>query len=392
MTDRLGELSAAGVAIWLDDLSRTRLSSGGLDQLRREKHLVGVTSNPTIFAKALSDADEYDWQLKDLAIRGVDVEEAVRMLTTYDVRWACDVMRPAYDASAGVDGRVSIEVDPRLAHETEKTVAEAGALWWLIDRPNLFIKIPATEAGLPAITATLAEGISVNVTLIFGLDRYSQVMEAFLAGLEQAKANGHDLSKIGSVASFFVSRVDTEVDKRLEKIGSDQAKALRGKAAIANAKLAYERYGEVFSSDRWQALADAGAHPQRPLWASTSTKNPDYRDVIYVEELIAPGTVNTMPEPVIHAYGDHGETRGDTITGSYDEARQVFADLASVGVDMADVIAVLEREGVEKFEASWLELLDGVRKSLAAAGRGTGHPGAAARNNAQAAEQAGGNA
>ncbi|WP_346539477.1 transaldolase [Micromonospora sp. DPT] len=392
MTDRLSELSAAGVAIWLDDLSRTRLSTGGLDQLRREKQLVGVTSNPTIFAKALSDADEYNWQLKDLAIRGVDVEESVRMLTTYDVRWACDVMRPAYDASAGVDGRVSIEVDPRLAHESEKTVAEAGALWWLIDRPNLFIKIPATEAGLPAITATLAQGISVNVTLIFGLDRYSQVMEAFLAGLEQAKANGHDLSKIGSVASFFVSRVDTEVDKRLEKIGSDAAKALRGKAAVANARLAYERYGKVFSSDRWQALADAGAHPQRPLWASTSTKNPDYRDVIYVEELIAPGTVNTMPESVIHAYADHGETRSDTITGAYDEARKVFTDLESVGVDMSDVIATLEREGVEKFEASWLELLDGVRKSLTAAAKGTGAPNKAAKSSAQAAEQAGGNA
>ncbi|WP_446210540.1 transaldolase [Micromonospora sp. IBSANI012] len=392
MTDRLGELSAAGVAIWLDDLSRVRLSSGGLDQLRREKHLVGVTSNPTIFAKALSDADEYNWQLKDLATRGLEVEEAVRLLTTYDVRWACDVMRPAHDASAGVDGRVSIEVDPRLAHETEKTVAEAKGLWWLIDRPNLFIKIPATEAGLPAITATLAEGISVNVTLIFGLDRYSQVMEAFLAGLEQAKANGHDLSKIGSVASFFVSRVDSEVDKRLEKIGSDEAKALRGKAAVANARLAYERYGKVFSSDRWQALADAGAHPQRPLWASTSTKNPDYRDVIYVEELIAPGTVNTMPESVIHAYADHGETRGDTITGAYDEARKVFTDLESVGVDMSDVIVTLEREGVEKFAASWLELLDGVHKSLTAAAQGTGAPNKAAKGSAQAAEQAGGNA
>ncbi|MER7460561.1 transaldolase [Micromonospora sp. NPDC126480] len=392
MTDRLGELTAAGVAVWLDDLSRVRLSSGGLDQLRREKHLVGVTTNPTIFAKALSDADEYDWQLRDLATRGVDVEEAVRNLTAYDVRWACDVMRPAYDATAGVDGRVSLEVDPRLAYETEKTVAEAKALWWLVDRPNLFIKIPATEAGLPAITAALAEGISVNVTLIFGLDRYSQVMEAFLAGLEQAKANGHDLSKIGSVASFFVSRVDTEVDKRLEKIGSDQARALLGRAAVANARLAYERYGEVFSSARWQALADAGAHPQRPLWASTSTKNPDYRDVIYVEELIAPGTVNTMPESVIDAYAEHGETRADTVTGAYDDARQVFADLASVGVDMTDVIETLEREGVEKFETSWNELLDGVRKSLAAAGRGIGHPGDAAKPNAQAAEQAGGNA
>ncbi|MEW1588889.1 transaldolase [Micromonospora vinacea] len=390
MTDKLNELTAAGVAVWLDDLSRVRLSSGGLDQLRREKHVAGVTTNPTIFAKALSDADEYNWQLHDLAIRGVDVEEAVRMLTTYDVRWACDVMRPSYDGSAGVDGRVSIEVDPRSAHNADKTVAEAKALWWLVDRPNLFIKIPATEEGLSAITDTLAEGISVNVTLIFGLDRYSAVMEAFLAGLEQAKANGHDLSTIGSVASFFVSRVDSEVDKRLEKIGSDQAKALKGKAAVANAQLAYERYTEVFSSDRWKALEAAGAHPQRPLWASTSTKNPDYRDVIYVEELIAPGTVNTMPESVIHAYADHGETRGDTVTGAYDAARKVFADLESVGVDMADVIATLEREGVEKFEASWQELLDGVSKSLAAAGSGKGAPNKAAKGNAKAAEKAGG--
>ncbi|MEU7772912.1 transaldolase [Micromonospora taraxaci] len=390
MTDKLNELTAAGVAVWLDDLSRVRLSSGGLDQLRREKHVAGVTTNPTIFAKALSDADEYNWQLRDLATRGVDVEEAVRMLTTYDVRWACDVMRPSYDGSDGIDGRVSIEVDPRSAHDADKTVAEAKALWWLVDRPNLYIKIPATEEGLSAITDTLAEGISVNVTLIFGLDRYSAVMEAFLAGLEQAKANGHDLSKIGSVASFFVSRVDSEVDKRLEKVGSDQAKALKGKAAVANAQLAYERYTEVFSSDRWKALAAAGAHPQRPLWASTSTKNPDYRDVIYVEELIAAGTVNTMPESVIHAYADHGETRGDTVTGSYDAARKVFADLESVGVDMADVIATLEREGVEKFEASWQELLDGVRKSLEAAAKGKGAPNKAAKGNAKAAEKAGG--
>ncbi|MEU1399869.1 transaldolase [Micromonospora zamorensis] len=390
MTDKLNELTAAGVAVWLDDLSRVRLSSGGLDQLRREKHVAGVTTNPTIFAKALSDADEYNWQLRDLATRGIEVEESVRMLTTYDVRWACDVMRPSYDGSAGVDGRVSIEVDPRVAHDSDRTVAEAKALWWLVDRPNLFIKIPATEEGLSAITDTLAEGISVNVTLIFGLDRYSAVMEAFLAGLEQAKANGHDLSTIGSVASFFVSRVDAEVDKRLEKIGSEQAKSLRGKAAVANAQLAYERYTEVFSSDRWKALADAGAHPQRPLWASTSTKNPDYRDVIYVEELIAPGTVNTMPESVIDAYADHGETRGDTITGAYDAARKVFADLESVGVDMDDVIATLEREGVEKFEASWQELLEGVRKSLEAAAKGKGSPNKAAKGNAKGAEKAGG--
>ncbi|MFV2087217.1 transaldolase [Micromonospora sp. LOL_021] len=392
MTDRLGELTAAGVAVWLDDLSRQRLSTGNLDQLRREKHVAGVTTNPTIFAAALADADEYNWQLRDLAARGVSVDEAVRMLTTYDVRWGCDVMRPAYETSGGVDGRVSIEVDPRLAYRTAETVAEAKALWWLVDRPNLFIKIPATEAGLPAITATLAEGISVNVTLIFSLDRYSAVMEAFLAGLEQAKANGHDLTTIGSVASFFVSRVDTEIDKRLDKIGSDQAKALKGKAAVANAQLAYERYAEVFSSDRWQALADAGAHPQRPLWASTSTKNPAYRDVIYVEELIAPGTVNTMPESVVHAYADHGETRGDTVTGSYPAARQVLDDLVAVGVDLDDVVKTLESEGVRKFEASWQELLDGVRSSLDAAAAGADEPNAAAGEHAAAAKQAGGNA
>jgi len=367
MTDRLADLAAAGVAIWLDDLSRVRLSTGTLDQLRREQHVVGVTTNPTIFAKALADADAYDGQVRDLARRGVTVEEAVRMLTTYDVRWACDVMRPAYDASAGVDGRVSIEVDPRLAFETEKTVAEAKALWWLVDRPNLFIKIPATEAGLPAITETLAAGISVNVTLIFSLERYSQVMDAFLAGMEQAKANGHDLSKIGSVASFFVSRFDTEIDKRLEKIGNDEAKALRGKGAVANARLAYERYAEVFAGERWQALADAGANPQRPLWASTSTKNPDYPDTLYVENLIAPGTVNTMPEPVIHAWADHGDTQPDTVTGYYDDAKKVMADLTRVGIDLDDVFATLEREGVEKFSASWHELIEGVDASLKAA-------------------------
>ena len=379
MTDRLAELSAAGVAVWLDDLSRVRLTSGSLDTMRREQHVVGVTTNPTIFAKALADADAYDAQLKELATQGVSVEEAVRLMTGYDVRAACDVMRPAYDASGGVDGRVSIEVDPRLAHEVDKTCAEAKTLWWLVDRPNLFIKIPATPEGLPAITRTLAEGISVNVTLIFGLDRYREVMDAFMSGLEQARANGHDLTKIGSVASFFVSRVDTEVDKRLDKIGSDEAKAMIGKAGIANAQLAYEAYTEVFATDRWQALADAGAHPQRPLWASTSTKNPAFPDTIYVEQLTAPGTVNTMPESVIHAYEDHGETRGDTITGSYQAARKVMSDLAGLGIDFDDVTRVLEREGVEKFEASWVELLDDVKKSLKAAAKGAGNPSDAAR-------------
>ncbi|GID95000.1 transaldolase [Amorphoplanes digitatis] len=379
MTDRLADLSAAGVAVWLDDLSRVRLQSGSLDRMRREQHVVGVTTNPTIFAKALADADAYDSQLKDLAAQGVTVEEAVRLLTSYDVRWAADVMKPAYDASSGVDGRVSIEVDPRSAHETAKTQAEAKTLWWLVDRPNLFIKIPATEAGLPAITATLAEGISVNVTLIFSLDRYRAVMDAFLAGMEQAKANGHDLTQIGSVASFFVSRVDTEIDKRLDKIGSDEARALRGKAGVANAQLAYKAYAEVFGTARWQALADAGAHPQRPLWASTGTKNPDYKDTIYVEELIAPGTVNTMPESVIKAFEDHGETRGDTVTGSYTAAQKVMDDLAGVGIDFDDVFRVLEDEGVEKFETSWGELLEDVKKSLTAAAAGAQNPSDAAR-------------
>jgi transaldolase len=392
MTDRLAELSAAGVAVWLDDLSRVRLTSGSLDKMRREQHVVGVTTNPTIFAKALADADAYDSQLRDVATQGVSVEEAVRLLTGFDVRWACDVMRPAYDASGGVDGRVSIEVDPRKAHETGKTIAEAKSLWWLIDRPNLFIKIPATKAGLPAITATLAQGISVNVTLIFSLERYRAVMDAFMSGLEQAKANGHDLTKIGSVASFFVSRVDTEVDKRLDKIDTGEAKSLKGKAAIANARLAYEAYAEVFATDRWQALADAGAHPQRPLWASTSTKNPDFPDTVYVEELIAPGTVNTMPESVIFAFEDHGNTRGDTITGNYDSAHKVMTDLAAVGVDVDDVVQVLEDEGVEKFETSWVELLEGVQKSLEAAAKGADNPSDAAADDAAEAQKAGGNA
>ena len=378
MTDRLAQLSAAGVSVWLDDLSRQRLVSGTLDALRRDNHVVGVTTNPTIFAKALADADDYAEQVKDLGRRGVTVDEATRMLTTYDVRWACDVMRPAYDASGGMDGRVSIEVDPRLAHDTENTIAEAKALWWLVDRPNLFIKIPATLAGLPAITATLAEGISVNVTLIFSLERYEQVMRAFQEGVAQAKANGKDLSDLQSVASFFVSRFDTEIDKRLEKIGSPDAEAMLGKAAIANARLAYELYEKVFDNDEWRSLKAAGANEQRPLWASTSTKNPKYRDIIYVEQLIAPGTVNTMPEPVIHAFADHGET-ADTVRPNYELAHQEMARLAEVGIDLDDVYDTLEREGVEKFEASWNELLAGVQKSLEAAREGAEKPNQAAK-------------
>jgi transaldolase len=377
MSDALAELSAAGVAVWLDDISRDRLRTGNLEQLIRDKHVVGVTSNPTIFQKALSEGDAYDEQVRDLALRGVDIGEAVRAITTYDIRWACDVLRPVYDRTDGVDGRVSIEVDPRIAHDTARTVAEAKALWWLVDRPNLFIKIPATLEGLTAITDTLAAGISVNVTLIFSLDRYDQVMDAFLAGLEQARANGHGLSRIGSVASFFVSRNDTETDKRLDKLGSEEAKALRGSAAIANARLAYQRYERVFSSDRWQALAAAGAKPQRPLWASTGVKDPSYDDTRYVVELVAPGVVNTMPEATLEAVADHGQIRGDTIRDRYGEAQQVLDRLAALGVDYDDVVQTLEDEGVRKFEDSWNELIDQVTASLRDAGAEVTPTGAA---------------
>ena len=364
MTDALRELSEAGVAIWLDDMSRGRLVSNDLADLVRDKHVVGVTTNPTIFQKAISESELYDRQLRDLAVRGVDVEEALRMVTSFDVRWACDVLRPVYDATGGSDGRVSIEVDPRLAHETERTIAEARQLWWLVDRPNLFIKIPATKAGLPAIAQCLAEGISVNVTLIFSLERYAAVMDAFIDGMERARVAGHDLSNLASVASFFVSRVDTEVDKRLEKIGSADSSDLRGKAAIANAQLAFERYEKVFAGERWQALADAGARPQRPLWASTGVKDPSYDDTQYVVELVASGVVNTMPEPTLDAVADHGVIRGDTIRPAYAAARQVMADLASAGVDMDDVVQVLEDEGVEKFEVSWTDLLTSTKSEL----------------------------
>jgi transaldolase len=373
MTDPLADLSAAGVAVWLDDLSRERLRSGNLAQLVADKHVVGVTTNPSIFQKALSKGEAYDEQVRDLALRGTDIGEAVRALTTYDVRWACDVLRPVYDGSDTVDGRVSIEVDPRISADTERTVAEAKALWWLVDRPNLYIKIPATLEGLPAITQVLAAGISVNVTLIFSLDRYDAVMEAFLDGIEQARDNGHDLGAIGSVASFFVSRVDTEIDGRL----ADDS-PLRGKAAIANAQLAYQHYEQVFASDRWKALAAAGAKPQRPLWASTGVKDPAYDDTRYVVELAAPGTVNTMPEATLDAVADHGVVRGDTVTGSYAAAQQVLEDLKAAGIDYDDVVGLLEREGVEKFEASWDELIGSVTDQLKKAGADVAPSGATA--------------
>ncbi|MGJ5750714.1 transaldolase [Streptomyces puniciscabiei] len=364
MTDALKRLSEEGVAIWLDDLSRKRITSGNLAELIDQQHVVGVTTNPTIFQKAISGGDGYEQQVADLAARKVTVEEAIRMITTADVRDAADILRPVFDATGGKDGRVSIEVDPRLAHNTRATVAEAKQLAWLVDRPNTLIKIPATEAGLPAITETIGLGISVNVTLIFSLERYRAVMDAYLSGLEKARERGLDISLIHSVASFFVSRVDTEIDKRLDGIGTDEAKALRGKAAVANARLAYQAYEEVFSSDRWSALENAGANKQRPLWASTGVKDPAYPDTLYVTELVAPNTVNTMPEATLEATEDHGEISGDTIAGTYEQARADLDALEKLGISYDDVVQVLEDEGVEKFEASWNDLLKSTQAEL----------------------------
>lgn len=363
-TDKLAQLSEAGVSIWLDDLSRERLNTGNLAALIRDKHVVGVTTNPTIFANAMSKGEAYDEQTKELAARGADVEATIRELTTTDVRNAADLFRDIYTATKGVDGRVSIEVDPRLAKDSDRTVAEAQDLWKTVDRPNVLIKIPATEEGLPAITKTLAEGISVNVTLIFSVERYKAVIDAFFAGLEQAKANGHDLRGIHSVASFFVSRVDTEIDKRLDAIGTDEAKALRGKAAVANARLAYAAFQERISTDRWKALAADGANAQRPLWASTGVKNPDYSPTLYVDQLVVKDTVNTMPEKTMDAVAEHAEITGDQVTGRAAEAQEVFDKLEAVGIDITDVFLVLENEGVEKFEKSWTELLETVNGQL----------------------------
>lgn len=361
MSENLKKLSGQGVSIWLDDISRERLRTGNLEQLIREKNVVGVTSNPTIFAGALSKGDAYDAQLHDLAVRGVDVGEAVRAITTYDIRWGCDVFRPVFDATDGVDGRVSLEVDPRLARETDKTIAEARFLWWAVDRPNLLIKIPATVEGLPAITQAISEGISVNVTLIFSLERYRQVMDAWLAGLEAAQAKGIDLSTIESVASFFVSRVDTEIDKRLDAAGKPE---LKGKAGVANARLAYAAFEEVVNTERWQRLKAAGARAQRPLWASTGVKNPDYSPTMYVDQLVASGTVNTMPEKTLESTAERADITGDTIRPFYEQAWNTMAALKDAGIDYDDVVKVLEDEGVDKFEASWNELLESVSKKL----------------------------
>lgn len=366
----LAALSAAGVSVWLDDLSRDRLKSGNLQELIDTRSVVGVTTNPSIFQAALSHGDAYDAQVSELAERGAEVDATIRTVTTDDVREACDVLRPQWEASDGVDGRVSIEVDPRLAHDTDKTILQAIELWKIVDRPNLLIKIPATEAGVPAIASVLAEGISVNVTLIFSVERHRLVMDAYLQGLEKAKEAGHDIAKIHSVASFFVSRVDTEIDKRLEKIGTEEALALRGQAGVANARLAYAAYEEVFlGGDRFSKLAGSGARVQRPLWASTGVKNPDYSDTLYVTELVAPNTVNTMPEKTIDAVADHGVVTGDTITGTAEASQALFDKLEAVGIDLKDVFLVLENEGVDKFEKSWQELLDATQEQLNAAAK-----------------------
>jgi transaldolase len=367
--DRLAALSDAGVSIWLDDLSRERIETGNLAELVKNDRVVGVTTNPTIFATALNDGEQYDDQVAGMTRGGASVDDVIMELTTDDVRNACDVLREAYDASGGLDGRVSIEVAPALAFDTEGTVESARQLWRKVDRPNLFIKIPATTEGIPAIEETLGAGISVNVTLIFGLERYEQVMEAWLAGLEQAKNRGVDLSTLQSVASFFVSRVDTEVDKRLEEIGSDEAQALRGKAAVANARLAFERYERVVEGERFKALADAGANVQRPLWASTGVKNEDYDDTLYVADLITSGVVNTMPEKTMRAFADHGEVAGDTVRGKYDDAHKVMDELGELGIEYDDVIETLEREGVEKFVKSWDELVGTVEEQMEASRR-----------------------
>lgn len=363
------ELSAAGVSIWLDDLSRSRLTTGNLAQLIAEKNVVGVTTNPSIFEAAITKGNDYAGELAELSAKGVSAEEAVFELTTADVAAGCDVLADIATATKGIDGRVSIEVDPRKAWDTDGTIAEAKRLYAKVNKSNVYIKIPATKEGLQAITATIADGISVNVTLIFSLDRYREVANAYISGLELAKQNGHNLADIHSVASFFVSRVDSEIDKRLDGIGTDEAKALKGKAGLANARLAYQAFEEEFSSERWQLLAEAGALPQRPLWASTGVKDPAYPDTMYVTELVAKNVVNTMPEKTLDALYDHGVVTGDTITGTYAASNELLNQLDALGISYNEVVALLESEGLEKFVASWGDLLHHVQAALDAAGK-----------------------
>jgi transaldolase len=355
---RLHELSELGQSVWIDFLSRDLLRSGGLARLMRDDAVVGVTSNPTIFQKAISAGESYDEQLRDVLKSERDPKEIFLQLAAEDIGEALDLLRPVWDGGSGKDGYVSFEVDPNLAYDTEATIAEATRLHELVDRPNLFVKIPATKPGLPAIEEMIAKGKPINVTLIFSLDRYGEVAEAYIRGLERLVGGNGDPRRVASVASFFVSRVDTEADKRLDEIGGHDE--LKGKLAVANAKLAYQRYKEIFAGERWEKLAAKGATPQRCLWASTSTKNPAYRDVLYVEELIGPMTVDTMPEETIRAFQDHGRV-ALTLEEGIDEARRVFERLAEAGIHYDDVVETLEREGVEKFADSFAELLDGIR-------------------------------
>lgn len=366
-TSPLAELSTAGVSVWLDDLSRERIVSGGLQQLIDDRHVVGVTTNPTIFANALAKGDAYDAQVADLAAKDTSVSDAVVDITTHDVARGCDIFRALYDSTNGQDGRVSIEVEPALAHDTAGTIIQGRMLWDTVDRPNVMIKVPATIQGLEAITELTTLGVSVNVTLIFSLERHREVVNAYLTGLERARTAGIALAGIRSVASFFVSRVDTEVDPRLDAIGTPEALALKGKAGIANARLAYQVFEQAFSSERAKGLISAGANLQRPLWASTGVKDPAFKDTLYVEELVAPDTVNTMPEKTMEATFDHGAIRGDTITGNYEDANNVLDAIAGLGISYDEVTVLLEKEGVEKFADSWNELLDTVSAALDAA-------------------------
>ena len=364
----LRQLTQAGVSIWLDDLDRHRIESGDLAHLMNIDEVRGVTTNPTIFAKALSgETSSYADQLRELAAAGADVDEAVRALTTTDVRSACDVFHDLWKESNGVDGRVSIEVDPRLARETELTVLQARLLHGMVDRDNVLIKIPATREGLPAITQVLGSGISVNVTLIFSIERYSEVLDAWMSGLELAHSHGHDLSSIDSVASFFVSRMDSAVDAQLKAIGTPEALALQGHAALASARLAWGVYEQAMASPRWAALAALGAHPQRPLWASTGVKDPAFPADMYVMGLVVDGCVNTMPEATLRASADSTNFRGDTVTDTQDASRAVWESLEALGISETEVCLHLEDEGVAKFEQSWAELLDTVTRALEAA-------------------------
>jgi transaldolase len=360
---RMHELASHGVSAWIDSLSREMLETGELARLMEEDAIVGVTSNPTIFQKALAEGDRYDAQLREVAESVSDTTEIFFALAMDDIRAACDLMRPVWERTAGVDGFVSLEVDPRLAYDREATFAQALRFHQEVDEPNLFVKIPATELGLGAIEDCIAHGRSINVTLIFSLERYAAVVEAYLRGLERLVASGGDASKVASVASFFVSRVDTEADRRLAELGRAD---LQGKLAVANAKLAYRHWREAFAGDRWDFLAGKGARTQRCLWASTSTKNPAYRDVMYVEELVGPETVNTMPLETVRAFQDHGEVRGPTLVEDVAGAERLLVELAEAGVDYDDVVAVLEAEGVQKFSDSFADLLAGIEAKAGA--------------------------